>query len=97
MLRTLCDDQKQYSIIKKKLYILKEDIDKCIKKYHDEFLQKHFEMKKIIQVLQQHCQFSHMRQRVEIYIQKCFNCYQNKYTTHAEYDEIQYVKLSIKV
>ena len=38
MLRILRDDQKQYSIIKRKLQISKKDIDKCIKKYHDKSL-----------------------------------------------------------
>ena len=74
MLRILRDDQKQYSIMKEKLQILKKNIDKCIKKYHDEFLQKHFEVTKTMQLLRQHCQFSHIRQKVEIYIKKCFNC-----------------------
>ena len=50
-----------------------------------------------MQFLRQHCRFSHMRQKVETYIKKCFNCQQNKYTIHAKYDEIQYAKSSIKV
>ena len=54
-------------------------------------------MTKTMQLLRQHCQFSHMRQKVEIYIKKCFNCQQNKHITHAKYDEIQYVKSSIEV
>ena len=48
MLHILCNDQKQYSIIKEKLQISEKDIDKCIKKYHNESLQKHFEMTKIM-------------------------------------------------
>ena len=74
MLRIIRDDQKQYSIVKEKLQISERNIDKCTKKYHDESLQEHFEMTKIMQLLRQHCQFSHMRQKVEIYIKKCFNC-----------------------
>ena len=97
MLRILRDDQKQYSIMKEKLQISKKDIDKCIKKYHDESLQKHFEMTKIMQFLQQHCQFFHIRQKIEIYIKKCFNCQRNKHITYAKYDEIQYAKSSIKI
>ena len=97
MLCILRDDQKQYSIVKEKLQISKKDIDKCIKKYHDELLQKHFEVTKIMQFLRQHCQFSHMRQKVETYIKKCFNCQRNKHMTYAKYDEIQYVKSSIEV
>ena len=45
------DDQEQYSMIKEKLQILEKDIDKCIKEYHDESLQEHFEITKIIQFL----------------------------------------------
>ena len=74
MLYILRDDQEQYLIMKGKLQILEKDIDKCIKKYHDESLQEHFEVTKIMQLLRQHCQFLHMRQRIETYIKKCFNC-----------------------
>ena len=74
MLRILRDDQEQYSIVKGKLQISEKDIDKYIKKYHDEFLQKHFRVTKTMQLLRQHYQFSHMRQKVEIYIKKCFSC-----------------------
>ena len=48
MLRIFRDDQKQYSIMKEKLQISKKDIDECIKKYHNKFLQKHFEVTKIM-------------------------------------------------
>ena len=51
MLRIVRDDQKQYSIVKEKLQISKKDIDKGIRKYHDKFLQKHFEMIKTMQLL----------------------------------------------
>ena len=51
MLRILCDDQEQYSIVKEKLQILENDINKCIKEYHDKFLQKHFEVTKTMQLL----------------------------------------------
>ena len=74
MLHILRDDQEQYSIMKGKLQIFEKDIDKCIKKYHDESLQEHSEVTKTMQLLRQHCQFSHMRQKIETYIKKCFNC-----------------------
>ena len=74
MLRILRDDQEQYSIVKEKLQIFEKDIDKCIKEYHDESLQRHLEVTKTMQLLRQHCQFSHMRQRIETYIKKYFNC-----------------------
>ena len=35
-----------------------------------------------------------MKQRVEIYIKKCFSCQQNKHVTHAKYGEIQYMESS---
>ena len=91
------DDQEQYAIVKEKLQISEKNINKCIKKYHDESLQEYFEMTKTMQLLRQHCQFLHMRQKVETYIKKYFNCQRNKHTIHAKYDEIQYVKSSIKV
>ena len=52
MLRIIRDDQKQYSIVKEKLQISKKDINKYIKEYHDELLQKYFEVTKIMQFLQ---------------------------------------------
>ena len=51
MLCILRDNQEQYSIIKEKLQIYEKDNDKCIKKYHDESLQKYFEIIKIMQLL----------------------------------------------
>ena len=33
-----------------------------------------------------------MKQRIETYIKKCFNCQQNKHVIHVKYDEIQYIK-----
>ena len=54
-------------------------------------------MTKIIQFLQRNCQFSHIRQKIEIYIKKCFNCQQNKHAIHAEYDEIQYAESFIQI
>ena len=97
MLRILRDEQKQYPIVKRKLQILEKDIDKCIKRYYVESMQGHFEVTKIMQLLRQHYQFFHMRQKVEIYIKKCFNCQQNKHTTYAEYDEIRYAELNVAV
>ena len=55
ILKIFNDDQKQYSIIKNRLHISKKHINKIIKKYHDELLQKHFEIFKTLQFLRRHC------------------------------------------
>ena len=55
MLRILRDNREQYSIVKEKLQIFEKNIDKCIKKYHNESLQKQFKVTKIMQLLRQHC------------------------------------------
>ena len=73
-LKIMRDDREQFSIIHEKLQISKNKIDEYIKEHHDESLQKHFDIAKIIQLLRQNCQFSNMRQKVETYIKKCFNC-----------------------
>ena len=73
-LKIMRNDQEQFSIIHEKLQISKDKIDEYIKEHHDELLQKHFDVTKIIQFLRQNCQFPNMRQRVETYIKKCFNC-----------------------
>ena len=88
------DDQEQFSIVYGKLQISKNKIDEYIKEHHDESLQKHFDVTKIIQLLRQNCQFSNMKQRVETYIKKCLSCQQNKHATHAKYEKIQYMKSS---
>ena len=74
ILKIFNDDQKQYLIIKNWLHISKKHINKIIKKYHDELLQKYFEIFKTLQFLRRHCQFYNMRQKIEIYIKKYFNC-----------------------
>ena len=94
ILRILRNDKKQYSIEKKRLHISDHKIDEIIKNYHDESLQSHSDVFKTLQFLRQTCQFLNMRQHVETYIKKCFNCQKNKHSTHAKYDEIQYQKSS---
>ena len=93
-LKIMRNDKKQFSIIHEKLQISKDKIDEYIKKHHDESLQEHLDVTKIIQFLRQNCRFPNMRQRVETYIKKCLNCQQNKHVTHAKYEEIQYMKSS---
>ena len=93
ILKIFNDDQKQYSIIKNRLHISKKHINKIIKKYHDELLQKHFEIFKTLQFLRRHCRFHNMRQKIETYIKKCFNCQKNKHNIHKKYEKIQYQKL----
>ena len=73
-LKIMRNNQKQFSIVHEKLQISKNKIDEYIKKHHDESLQKHFDVIKTMQFLRQNYQFSNMRQRVETYIKKCFNC-----------------------
>ena len=73
-LQIMRNDQKQFSIIHEKSQISKEKIDEYIKKHHDESLQNYFDITRTMQLLRQNCQFSNIRQRVEIYIKKCFNC-----------------------
>ena len=60
--------QKQYLMIKNWLHISKNYINRIIKKYHDESLQKHFEIFQTLQFLRRHCWFYNMRQKIEIYI-----------------------------
>ena len=45
------DDQKQYLIIVNQLQISENHINRIIKKYHNESLQKYFEIFKILQFL----------------------------------------------
>ena len=94
ILRILKDDKKQYFIEKKRFHISNDKIDEIIKNHHDESLQNHSNVFKTLQLLRQTCQFLNMRQHVETYIKKCFNCQKNKYSIHIKYDEIQYQESS---
>ena len=89
-LKILRDDQKQYFVKKNKFQILQNKIENTIKKHHDDLLQKHSRIAKILQLLRQNYQFFNMRQHIEKYIKKCFNCQKNKYAIHVQYEHIQY-------
>ena len=80
--------KNNFLFIKKKFQISNEKIDDTIKIYHDELLQKHSNVKKILQFLRRNCQFFNMKTKIETYVKRCFNCQQNKHETHAKYNEI---------
>ena len=90
ILKILKNDQKQFSIVKEKLHISKNKIDEIIKKHHNESLQNHSNVFKILQFLRQTYYFFNIQQHVETYIKKCLDCQRNKHSTHVKYDEIQY-------
>jgi hypothetical protein len=50
-LKIFKNQKKQHFIKKKRLIIFENKINEIIKKYHDESLQKHFEISKILQFL----------------------------------------------
>ena len=87
-LRIIKNKKKQFFVSKKRFQILKNKIDKYIKKHHDESLQKHSKISKTIQLLKQYYQFSQMKQKIETYIKKCISCQKNKHATHIKYEEI---------
>jgi len=93
-LQILRDESEEFLIKKRKLQILDNKVDECIKEHHDESLQEHLEVIKTLQLLRQHCQFLNMRQAVETYVKRCLSCQQNKHDTHASYGEIQYQESS---
>ena len=74
MLKIQKNKKEQFFINKNKFQISNEKIDDIIKNYHDDSLQKHLNVNKILQFLRRDCQFFNMRARVETYIKKCFNC-----------------------
>jgi len=54
ILRILRDKSEKFLIKKRKLQILINKIDECIKEHHDESLQRHLEVIKTLQLLRQH-------------------------------------------
>ena len=89
-MRIIRNNQKQFSINKEKLHILKNKDNEYIKKHYNDSLQKHSDVSKTLQLLRQNCQFLNIRQKIEIYIKKCSNCQKNKHATYIKYEEIQY-------
>jgi hypothetical protein len=53
-LRILRDESEKFLIKKRKLQILINKIDECIKEHHDESLQRHLRVIKTLQLLRQH-------------------------------------------
>jgi len=54
-LRILRDNTEEFLIKKEKLQISIDKIDECIKEHHNESLQEHSKVTKILQLLRQHC------------------------------------------
>ena len=54
-LKIMRNYQEQFSIVHEKLQISKDKIDEYIKEHHDESLQRHLNVTKIIQLLRQNC------------------------------------------
>jgi hypothetical protein len=55
ILRILRDESEKFLIEKRKLQILINKVDKCIKEHHDKSLQGHLGVTKTLQLLRQHC------------------------------------------
>ena len=90
MLKIQKNNEKQFFIQKNKFQISNNKINDTIKNYHNNSLQKHSNVNKILQFLRRNYQFFNMKTKIETYIKKCFNCQKNKHETHAKYNEIQY-------
>ena len=55
MLRIIKDNKEEYSIVQKKLQILKDKINECIKEYYDKFIRNYLDVSKTLQLLQHSC------------------------------------------
>ena len=51
MLRIIRDDKEEYSVVQEKLQILKDKIDECIKKHHNELIRNYLDVSKMLQLL----------------------------------------------
>ena len=57
--------------------------------YHDKSLRGHCGVHKTIEVISQLYYFSHMRKKVQDYINKCDLCHKIKLSRHKSYEEIR--------
>ena len=59
--------------------------------YHDKLLREHCEVHKMIKAISQSYYFSHMRRKVQNYINKCDLCHKIKSVRHKSYEEMRTV------
>ena len=67
-----------------------------LKRCHDDFLTKHFEIEKIVDFIQRKFYWMYMRKNIEKYIKKCVICQRTKIHHHRFYDEFLKLFVSIK-
>ena len=56
--------------------------------YHNKSLRGHWETHKTIKVISQSYYFSHIRKKMQSYVNKCNLCYKIKSVRHRSYEEI---------
>ena len=55
---------------------------------------RHFNIKKIINLLKRKLYWSHLRQNIKAYVKKCDLCQHSKTSQHCFYDELQILSIS---
>ena len=60
-----------------------------MKIYHDDSLEEHHEMHKMIETISQSYYFLHMQRKIVNYVSKCNLCHKIKLSRHKSYKEIK--------
>ena len=93
MLKQLIEEFERTSddliLFKRLVYVLKHQQKNIIQMYHNEPLRDHWETHKMIEVIFWLYYFSHMRKKMQSYVNKCDLCHKIKSVRHRSYGEMR--------
>ena len=81
-------------LFKELVYVSEHQQKNTIQMYHDELLREHHRVHKMIEVISQSYYFSHMRKKIQDYINKCNLCHKIKSARHKSYEEMRTASIS---
>ena len=81
-------------LFKRLVYVSEHQQKNTIWMYHNKLLREHCEVHKMIKIISQSYYFSHMRKKVQDYVNKCDLCHKIKSSRHKPYREMRTVLTS---
>ena len=76
-------------LFKRLVYVLEHQQKNIIQMYHDKLLRGHWGTHKMIKTISWSYYFSHMRKKVQSYVNKCNLCHKIKSVRHRPYEEMR--------
>ena len=91
-MNVLEDQQEQFPVAHKKLYILNKRIWDCIQKYHDPPEYGHGGITNTVKTIQRNCYFNKIKNHVTNFIKQCESCQKNKHFIKKKYGNPEIIK-----